>query len=433
MREEFLQFVWEHHLFSKGELQTVDGRPIKILSAGRANYDSGPDFFNARVQIADTIWAGNIEVHHKSSQWFQHKHDTNPAYNNVILHVVELFDKPVVVNGEELPTFVMSYPTELFENFEQLLKSKKWIACEDKLPSVDPFILRFWYSSLMTERLQSKTQSILEILGQNTNNWNETFYQLIARNFGLKTNAIPFELLSRSLSLQLLSKHKNSLFQIEALLFGQAGFLNETLLGDDYYLSLRNEYSFLYKKYNLAGIDAHLWKFLRLRPVNFPTIRIAQLAALINQSTALFSKILETNNLDEIQKLFDVTASEYWNTHYRFNKISSENKPKHLGDTVFQNLVINTIAPLLFVYGDQHSNQSLKDRALHFLEQLPSEQNQIIRKWSELKIVSQTAFESQALIQLKKQYCENKKCLHCQLGAKIITSVKQGNDESAIQ
>lgn len=356
MREEFLQFVWEHHLFSKGELQTVDGRPIKILSAGRANYDSGPDFFNARVQIADTIWAGNIEVHHKSSQWFQHKHDTNPAYNNVILHVVELFDKPVIVNGEELPTFVMSYPTELFENFEQLLKSKKWIACEDKLPSVDPFILRFWYSSLMTERLQSKTQSILEILGQNTNNWNETFYQLIARNFGLKTNAIPFELLSRSLSLQLLSKHKNSLVQIEALLFGQAGFLNETLLGDDYYLSLRNEYSFLYKKYNLAGIDAHLWKFLRLRPVNFPTIRIAQLAALINQSTALFSKILETNNLDEIQKLFDVTASEYWNTHYRFNKISSENKPKHLGDTVFQNLVINTIAPLLFVYGDQHSN-----------------------------------------------------------------------------
>jgi hypothetical protein len=433
MREEFLQFVWEHHLFSKGELQTVDGRPIKILSAGRANYDSGPDFFNARVQIADTIWAGNIEVHHKSSQWFQHKHDTNPAYNNVILHVVELFDKPVVVNGEELPTFVMSYPTELFENFEQLLKSKKWIACEDKLPSVDPFILRFWYSSLMTERLQSKTQSILEILGQNTNNWNETFYQLIARNFGLKTNAIPFELLSRSISLQLLSKHKNSLFQIEALLFGQAGFLNETLLGDDYYLSLRNEYSFLYKKYNLAGIDAHLWKFLRLRPVNFPTIRIAQLAALINQSTALFSKILETNSLDEIQKLFDVTASEYWNTHYRFNKISSENKPKHLGDTVFQNLVINTIAPLFFVYGDLHSNQPLKDRALHFLEQLPSEQNQIIGKWSELKIVSQTAFESQALIQLKKQYCENKKCLHCQLGAKIITSVNQSNDESAIQ
>lgn len=433
MREEFLQFVWEHHLFSKGELQTVDGRPIKILSAGRANYDSGPDFFNARVQIADTIWAGNIEVHHKSSQWFQHKHDTNPAYNNVILHVVELFDKPVIVNGEELPTLVMSYPTELFENFEQLLKSKKWIACEDKLPSVDPFILRFWYSSLMTERLQSKTQSILEILRQNTNNWNETFYQLIARNFGLKTNAIPFELLSRSLSLQLLSKHKNSLFQIEALLFGQAGFLNETLLGDDYYLSLRNEYSFLYKKYNLTGIDAHLWKFLRLRPVNFPTIRIAQLATLINQSTALFSKILETNSLDEIQKLFDVTASEYWNTHYRFNKISSENKSKHLGDIVFQNLVINTIAPLLFVYGDQHSNQSLKDRALHFLEQLPSEQNQIIGKWSELKIVSQTAFESQALIQLKKQYCENKKCLHCQLGAKIITSVKQGNDESAIQ
>ena len=424
MKEEFLQFIWEHQLFMDKNIQTIDGKPIKILSVGRPNYDSGPDFFNARIRIGDTTWAGNVEIHQKSSHWFQHKHNTDQAYNNVILHVVELFDEPVVVKGEELNTLVINYSKELLDNFEQLLKSKKWIACEDRLSTVDPFVIHFWYSSLMIERLQSKTEGILEILRQNANNWNETFYQLLARNLGMKVNVLPFDLLARSLPLQILSKHKNNLLQIEALLFGQAGLLNESLLGDDYFLLLRNEYSFHYKKYNLKGLDTHLWKFMRLRPANFPTIRIAQLATLIHQSSALFSRILEIDNLNEIYKLFDVTASVYWDTHYRFNKASSENKPKHLGETVFQNLVINTIVPLIFVYGEQHLNQSLKDRALNFLEQLPPEQNQITEKWTKLGIESRTAFESQALLQLKKQYCENKRCLHCQLGAKIIISVK---------
>jgi Protein of unknown function (DUF2851). len=433
MKEEFLQFIWEHRLFNSDHLQTVDGKPVEIFSTGRPNFDSGPDFFNARIKIGETTWAGNIEIHQKSSHWFQHKHDSDEAYSNVILHVVEQLDKPVIVNQQELPTLELKYQPEIFENFEQLLKSKKWIACEDKLASVDPFILRFWYSSLMIERLQSKTETILEILRQNTNNWNETFYQLLARNFGMKINSLPFELLARSLPLPILAKHKNSLFQIEALLFGNSGLLNEVLLGDDYFLSLRNEYSFLYKKYNLSGVDAHLWKFMRLRPVNFPTVRIAQLASLIHQSSALFSRILEIEDLEVLRELFNITASEYWNTHYQFNKISHENKPKHIGDSFFQNLVINTISPLLFVYGEQHLSQAMKDRALNFLEKLSPESNQITDKWSELGIDCRSAFESQALIHLKKQYCENKKCLHCQLGAKIITSVKQSNDEPALQ
>jgi len=275
----------------------------------------------------------------------------------------------------------------------------------------------------MIERLQSKTSDILAILQQNKNNWNETFYQLLARNFGMKTNALPFELLAKSLPLNVLSKHKNDLFQIEALLFGQAGLLNETLLGDDYFLALRKEYSYLYKKSGLSGIESYVWKFMRLRPINFPTIRIAQLAMLIHHSSALFSRILETENPEELRKLFDVSASEYWNTHYRFNKISEENRKKTLGEAAFNNLVINTISPLLFVYGDQHLDQAMKDRALLLLEESPPESNQIIRKWNELGIDSRSAFDSQALIQLKNRYCENKKCLHCQLGAKIITSV----------
>ncbi len=424
MKEEFLHFIWEHRLFDKTDLKTVDGEKLEIISTGQPNSNSGPDFFNARIRIGETTWAGNIEIHQKSSHWYQHRHETDAAYDNVILHVVELHDKPVVIRNHQIPALEIKYSPAILENFEQLLKSKRWIACEDRLPEVDPFVLRFWFSSLMIERLQAKTSSILELLQQNKNNWNETFYQLLARNFGMKINAIPFELLAKSLPLSILSKHKNDLFQIEALLFGQSGLLNETLLGDDYYLSLRNEYSFLYKKYGLSGIEAHLWKFMRLRPVNFPTIRIAQLAMLIHRSSALFSHILESETLEELKNLFDVATSEYWETHYRFNKTSGKLK-KTFGETAFHNLVINTIVPMLFVYGDQHLDQAIKDRALRLLESLPPESNQIIKKWNELGIDSQSAFETQALIQLKNCYCELKKCLHCQLGAKIITSVNR--------
>jgi hypothetical protein len=248
----------------------------------------------------------------------------------------------------------------------------------------------------------------------------------------MKTNALPFELLARSLPLQLLSKHKNDLFQIEALLFGQSGLLNETLLGDEYFLALRKEYSYLYKKYGLSGNESHLWKFMRLRPINFPTIRIAQLAMLIHHSSALFSKILETENLEDLRKLFDVSASGYWNNHYNFNKISKDDHQKKLGETAFNNLVINTIVPMLFVYGDQHMDDAMKDRALLLLEKLAPESNQIIRKWNKLGIDSRSAFETQALLQLKNRYCEPKKCLNCQLGAKIITSVNKAENEPAL-
>lgn len=433
MKEEFLQFIWKYGLFTKTDLKTTDGKDLEIIATGQANTDSGPDFFNARIRIGETIWAGNIEIHQKSSHWYVHRHDADTAYENVILHVVEQPDKPVKVKSHDLPALEIRYPSEIFQNYEQLLRSQKWIACQEMLPEVDPFVLRFWFSSLMIERLQAKTGEILQILQQNQNNWNETFYQLLARNFGMKTNALPFEMLAKSLPLQILSKHKNSLFQLEALLFGQAGLLNETLLGDDYFLSLRKEYSYLYKKYGLSGIELHLWKFMRLRPINFPTIRIAQLAMLVNHSSALFSRILETETLDGLRKLFEVSASEYWDNHYRFNKISGENRQKVLGETAFNNLVINTIVPMLFVWGEQHLDQVMKDRALLFLEKLPPESNQVIRKWNELGTESSSAFETQALLQLKNNYCEPKKCLNCQLGAKIITTVNQTGNEPAIQ
>ena len=274
----------------------------------------------------------------------------------------------------------------------------------------------------MIERLENKTEEIVSRLKQNNNDWNETFYQLLARMFGFKVNAIPFELLAKSLPIQILAKHKNNLFQIEALLFGNSGLLNQQLLGDDYYLQLREEYSFLYKKYQLKAIEGHLWKFMRLRPANFPTVRISQLAALIHQSQGLFSKIIEIEKLDELKALFKIKASEYWEQHYNFNKTSKKSSKKELGETASNLLIINVVIPFLFVYGEKQNKHFLKNRALDFLEQLPAENNSIIKRWSDMGIQARSAFESQALLQLKNCYCETKKCLNCHIGAKLVSS-----------
>ena len=420
MNEDFLQFVWKHRLFHAQNLMTADGQPIEIKHPGQANFDAGPDFFNARIKIGTTTWAGNVEIHQKASDWYRHQHEQDAAYNNVVLHVVGENDQAVKnSNGKSVPVLKLQYPAHLETNYQELLQSEQWIACADHFHEADPMALKIRFHGLMVERLQQKTQAITDQLIQNKSDWNETFYQFLARNFGLKTNAVPFELLTRALPLKILAKHKNNLFQLEALLFGTAGLLNEQLLGDDYFLSLRKEYSFLYKKYQLKPIESHLWKFLRLRPVNFPTVRLAQFANLIHHSSALFSHLVEQDDLSEIRKLFNVQASEYWDTHYRFNKISPTRK-KLLGDSAFQNIVINTVVPFLFVYGEYHNRQELKDNALDFLEKIPAEKNSIVSNWQKLGVSVHSAFDSQALIQLKNCYCNPKKCLNCHLGTKLI-------------
>ena len=432
MKEEFLHFIWKYHLFNKGNLRTTSGEKLEIISTGTHNLDSGPDFFNAKIRIGKTIWAGNVEIHSKSSDWYVHRHDENETYNNVILHVVEKADREVVPNGRTLPCYELKYAGKLKENYRHLLQSEQWIACQERFHMIDPFELKFWSGALLSERFLAKTGEIKQILQQNKNDWNETFYQLLARNFGMKINALPFELLAKATPLNILGKHKNNLFQIEALLFGQSGLLNEELIGDDYFLKLREEYSFLYKKYKLKPVEAHLWKFMRLRPVNFPTIRISQFAQLICKSTALFSKILETENLKTLELFFDLKSSDYWTNHYRFNKIS-KGKGKKLGCSTFQNIVINTIAPVLFVYGDMNGKSELKDRAVQFLDELPAEKNSIIEKWEGLGIIPRSAFETQALLQLKNFYCKNKKCLNCRLGTKIISRTEESTNEPTDQ
>jgi hypothetical protein len=268
--------------------------------------------------------------------------------------------------------------------------------------------------------LENKTEEIIQRLQQNNNDWNETFYQMLAKMFGFKVNALPFEMLAKSVPLSILAKHKNNLFQLEAILFGNSGLLNEQLIGDDYFVNLRNEYSFLYQKYRFKGIESHLWKFMRLRPVNFPTIRISQFAALIYRSSGLFSKILEMENLDELMQLFKVKASEYWSSHFRFNKNSPRSSEKELGENSINTLTINVVIPFLFVYGEKQNKENLKNRALDFLEKIGPENNSTIEKWANLGIKGNSAFETQALLQLKNKYCERKKCLNCQIGVKLV-------------
>lgn len=421
--EEFLQYIWENRLFNAENLKTTNGEQLEIMNVGKRNTDSGPDFFNAKIKIGDTVWAGNIEIHKKSSDWHIHNHQADKAFDNVILHAVEISDQLILrSNGDEIPVFVLKYPGHLKTNYQNLLDAKTWIACENQFHKIDPIILQLGFNRLMIERLENKTEEILTRLQQNNNDWNTTFYQMLARMFGFKVNAIPFELLAKSLPIEILAKQKSSLFQLEALLFGNSGLLNDQLLGDDYYINLRNEYSFLYKKYKLNGIESHLWKFMRLRPGNFPTVRISQFAALIHRSHGLFSKIIEIENLDELKKLFKVNASEYWNAHYSFNKKSTRDTVKELGETSVDMLIINVVIPFLFVYGEKQNKEHLKNRALEFLEQLPAEINSIIEKWGKLGVNSRSAFESQALLQLKNKYCDQKKCLNCHIGVKLVKS-----------
>jgi hypothetical protein len=423
MPEEFLQYIWEQQLFNSHNLKITTGQTLEILNTGRRNYDSGPDFFNAKVKIDGTVWAGNVEIHKKSSDWLLHNHQNDKAYDNVVLHVVEKNDQPVTrTSGEEIPTFEIGYPEHLKINYQKLLNAKTRVACEEQFHKIDPVILQLGFNRLMIERLENKTGEIIQRLRQNNNNWNETFYQMLARMFGFKVNNLPFELLAKSVPLHILAKHQSSIFQLEAMLFGNSGLLNRQLPGDDYYLKLREEYSFLYKKYNLSPIEGHLWKFMRLRPVNFPTIRISQLAALVHRSHGLFSKIIEIDSIENLKKLFDVQASEYWDSHYNFNKNTSETTAKRLGESAINILIINVAVPFLFVYGEAQNKTHLKNRAIEFLENLPPEKNTITKKWRELGIESRSAFESQALIQLKNMYCEKKKCLNCQIGVKLVKS-----------
>lgn len=421
MKEDFLHYVWRHKRFDLTNLQTTEGEPLQLLQAGEHNQNAGPDFLNSKMQIGETIWAGNVEIHLKSSDWLAHNHQTDGAYKNVILHVVLEEDRPIFRDsGERIPCLELRkrIPANLSKVYLKLLHSEHWIPCQHHFFKVSEITKNLWLDRMLVERLEQKTEAIEARLDQNKGNWEETFYQFLAKNFGIKVNSQPFEMMAQSLPQVTLSKHRNNLFQIEALLFGQAGLLDKTF-EDDYPNRLKKEYDFLRKKHALTPISAVSWKFLRMRPANFPTIRIAQFATLIHQSVHLFSKILECQNVTSIERLFQVKLSDYWLTHYVFDKTSAK-RNKTLGKNAIHLFVINTIVPFLFLYGKRKGDDAFKDKAFQLLEELKPEKNSIVSKWVELGIEPDSAYQTQALIQLKNVYCTEKKCLDCAIGNSIL-------------
>jgi hypothetical protein len=421
--EDFLHYVWKFRLFDRLNLQTTQGEEIEVFSSGLHNTHAGPDFQNARIRIGDTVWAGNAELHLSSSDWQRHGHTTDNAYDNVILHVVYRDDEPVLrADGRRIPTLELKerISPDLYNRYHNLVFGNQVIIpCEASIATVDGLTLHNWLTRILVERLEKRSQAVIAALENNRGDWEETFYQFLAANFGFKTNALPFELLAKSLPQNILAKHKNYPMQIEALLFGQAGFLNNELT-DDYPRSLKMEYDFLRKKYNLTPIENHLWKFLRMRPQNFPTIRLAQFAALVVQSNHLFSKVLETSEVSHLRKLFsDSGINPYWDTHYRFDK-ESKAAVKHLGQASIDTILLNTVALFLFSYGKHLQLQHYVSQSLKLLENIPAEQNNITADFVTLGLRINTAFESQALLELKNSYCDYKKCLQCGVGIKIL-------------
>jgi hypothetical protein len=420
MKEALLQYAWQHKLFYDSNLTTVNGNKVEIIDPGQLNTDAGPDFFNAKIKIGDTLWVGNVEVHVHSSDWAHHHHAADKAYNNIILHVVADCDQTIRrTNGDEIEQLILPYYPDLEQRYDTLLQGNSFVACSDHIEKVPRILMSGWKNYLLTERLEQKTNDIETLLANLQNDWEEAFYITLARNFGTGINAIPFELLAKSLPQVYLAKHKDNLLQIEALLFGQSGLLNEAP-NDDYTNLLKKEYDFLKHKYKLQPIDSHLWKLLRLHPQNFPHIRIAQFACLAFQSNKLFSKVINAKSLAEMELLFRCNTSEYWQSHYTFNKLSaSQNKP--IGKLTIKILLINTVVPFLFCYGKYKDNTHLQELAFALLDQTTAEQNSIVANWKLHNVPVSSAFDSQALIQLKKNYCDKKKCLQCRIGHYVLS------------
>jgi hypothetical protein len=421
--EDFLHYVWKFRLFDRMNLQTNDGEELEVFSAGVHNSDSGPDFQNARIRIGNTVWAGNVEVHLSSSDWQKHGHTADNAYDNVILHVVYRDDEPLMLsNGRRVPTLELQnrIPDDLYNRYHNLIFGNQTvIPCEANIASVDDITLHNWLTRVLIERLEKRSASVTAALDKNRGDWEETFYQFLAANFGFKTNALPFELLAKSLPQNILAKHKNNPLQIEALIFGQAGFLKDDVV-DEYPQKLKKEYDFLQKKYKLIPVENHLWKFMRLRPQNFPTVRLAQFAALVVRSNHLFSKLLEIKDVKGLRGLFtEIKVNPYWEDHYRFD-VKSAPSEKNLGQASVDILLLNTLVLFLFSYGKHNQIQHYINRSLQLLEHIPNENNKIVKDFTNLGVKIKTAFESQALLELKNNYCNHKKCLQCGVGNKIL-------------
>lgn len=417
--EQLLHYVWKHKIFPLKELKTTTGQQVEVIDTGLANTDAGPDFFNAKLKLDGVLWIGNIEIHERSSDWFKHGHHADAGYNSVILHIASEIDTEISrSNGERIPQIQLICPEAVRTNYKELLETDSYPPCYRIIPSLPPFTAHSWMTALQMERFEQKATLLNERLKRCQGNWEDAFFITLARNFGFGLNGDAFETWAHRLPFRAVDKHRNDLFQIEAIFFGQAGILEDSD-GDGYYLRLKKEYTYLQHKFGLIPMDASLWRFLRLRPANFPHIRIAQLACLYHRAYGLLSRIMETETLQGLRDILKGGTSEYWLTHYTFGG-SSPSRPKTLSNTSLDLLIINTVVTFLYAYGLHKGNRVLCARAGSFLEELKAENNYITRMWEQCGMKASNAADSQALIQLKKEYCDKKKCLYCRIGYEYL-------------
>ncbi|MCX6268615.1 MAG: DUF2851 family protein [Bacteroidetes bacterium] len=424
MNEAFLSYLWNYRHFN-GDLITESGDLLIIMNPGVQNTDSGPDFFNARIRIGATTWAGNVEIHVHASDWYQHGHHNDGEYDHVILHLVYEADRQVFhQNGEPVQTVVVKnqFPDWIYDRYQMLMQNQQWIPCMNQLlPSAD-YGFNQWAPALALERMEYKTNSIRQLFTSCGSNWEEAFYWHMASSFGFKINALPFELLAKSLPIKIVRQHSGSIFQMEALLFGQAGMLDREFT-DSYPKKLQQEYHFLRSKYELNPISGSLWKFLRLRPSNFPTIRISQLAGFLCQTRAMFFNLFVNESFQKTMDIFKITASDYWNTRYVFDK-PAVHQQKTMGFSCLRLLIINGLASFYFFYGLEKGNPEMCEGVLELLEQIGGEANVHTDRWSKAGFPVDNAMQTQALLHLKQFYCDKKRCLDCRIGSRLLA----GND-----
>lgn len=423
MKENLLHFIWKLKLFAAPNLVGVLGEKISVLSSGNQNFNSGPDFENAKILIDNQLWYGNVEIHVKSSHWYTHNHEVDTRYNSIILHVVWEHDVAVFrSDNREIVTLELknSISSNLLKSYAVLFnKNFNWINCENQIKYSNQFVLSHWLERLYIERLEFKALAIAEILKKTENNWEAVLFVMLAKNFGLKVNGEAFYNFAVSINFEIVRKVSHNLEQLEALFFGQAGLLNDEI-ESSYYKKLQNEYKFLQSKYKLSPISSHQVQFFRLRPQNFPTIRLSQLAVLYHNMLNLFAQLMEFQKISQFYNLLSVSTTDFWKTHYTFNKKTAFSAKK-LTKPFIDLLLINTIIPLKFMYA-KYVGENQMNNLLDLLYELKPEKNAIISNFNALEIKSENAFKTQALLQLKNEYCNKKRCLECEIGKNILTN-----------
>ena len=427
--EQLLHYCWKHKIFPLGELHTTDGHLVEVIDPGLHNRHAGPDFFNAKVKVNGTLWVGNVEIHQKASDWYLHGHHHDPAYDNVVLHVAAVIDRDVLTSaGRCLPQLQLEVPQHVVDHYQELLSTDNYPPCYRIIPSLTTLTVHSWMSALQTERLEQKTEAIRRRVEQCDGSWEGGYFMTLARNFGFGVNGDAFETWARHIPLSSVGHHRDDLFQIEAFFMGQAGLLelpmiperyHRDALNEGYFSKLRNEYQYLAHKFSLTPMDGSLWRFLRMRPQNFPPIRISQLATLYYERKASLSQLVECKTVDELSNLLDTHVTPYWETHYTFGSTSCMTE-KYLSPFSKNLVMINTAIPMLFAYGRYQMKEELCDRAFDLLEQLRAENNYIVRMWQQCGLEVNSAGDSQALIQLKKEYCDKKDCLRCRIGYEYL-------------